>query len=359
MDLALFGRFIRVLRDSNNKLESFFLWGLFPGGSLIGKFPGGCTWQVTGISCLPRNLTRNTVLRMTKSPAPLISIVLPVYNSGKTLDACLACLQAQTYPNIEIVAVYLDSQDDTLAKLQAFTARPLVIVRQEQKNGPGGARNLGVAAARGEYIGFAEADDTFPADFYEQLFLCADRTQSDIAVGVTLSQGKPMGRPEAGVVKGFCPSFSRLPHGGCFDKLFKTELIKPLRFAENCRWEDNPFILQAFWRARQVSFTPLARYTYMPFLWSANYYRKLQEDLFTVARQMMDFICQQPQATSRDKAWVKRKICDWMGNPFLIEPGVYPRLSALLGYPLFLKVRYYRLRFKQFRHKFYRRKKHD
>ena len=299
------------------------------------------------------------IVYMTNAALPLISIVLPVYNSGKTLGACLQCLQKQTYPNLEIVAVYLASEDDTLAKLQAFSGRSLRIVYQQEKNGPGGARNLGVEAAKGAYIGFMEADDIVPSDFYEQLFTCIHKEQSDIAVGVTLSQGKPMGQPGAGVVKGFSPSFSRLPHGGCFDKLFKAELIKPLRFSENCRWEDNPFILQAFWRARQVSFTPLARYTYMPSLWSANYYRKLQEDLFTVARPMMDFICQQPQATSRDKAWVKRKICDWMGNPFLIEPGVYPRLSALLGHPLFLKVRYYRLRFKQFRHKFYRRKKHD
>ena len=172
------------------------------------------------------------IVYMTNAALPLISVVLPVYNSGKTLGACLQCLQKQTYPNLEIVAVYLASEDDTLAKLQAFSGRSLRIVYQQEKNGPGGARNLGVAAAKGAYIGFMEADDIVPSDFYEQLFTCIHKEQSDIAVGVTLSQGKPMGQPGAGVVKGFSPSFSRLPHGGCFDKLFKAELIKPLRFAD-------------------------------------------------------------------------------------------------------------------------------
>ncbi len=290
----------------------------------------------------------------------LISIVLPVHNSAGTLEVCLQCLQEQTYPNLEIVAVYLDGDDDTLAKLQAFSGRSLTIVHQEEKNGPGVARNLGIAAAKGAYIGFMEADDIVPPDFYTQLFDCINEDNSDMAVGATVLNGKLMGKmPKQRVVRGFSPSFSLLPHGGCFDKLFKAELIKPLRFAESCRWEDNPFILQAFWKARQVSFTPMARYTYRPSVWSESYRHKLREDLFTVARQMMHFICQQPQATKRDKKLVKRKICDWMGNLFLAEPGFYPKLSALLEHPLFLTVRYYRLRFKQFRHKFYRRKKHD
>ena len=296
----------------------------------------------------------------TTQSQPLISVVVPVYNSGKTLARCLQGLQAQTYPRLEIVAVYLDSQDDTLPILQAFKGLPLQLVHQTDKTGPGGARNLGVQAAQGDYIGFVEADDTIPPDFYERLEAAITQDGSDIAMGVTYYSGKPKVRfSRRRKVSGFAASFWRLDNGGTFDKLFRAGLIKPLRFAEKCRWEDNPFVLQAFWNAKQVSLVPQAHYYYEPSLWSESYCEQLKKDALHIWQEMIDFINRQPQATWKDKALVKWKSYCFFIGPLVQDPVFDESFGRLVGWPWWFKVLYYRRKFKRFIHQFYRRKKHD
>ena len=76
-------------------------------------------------------------------------------------------------------------------------------------------------------------------------------------------------------------------------------------------------------------------------------------------QEMIDFIDRQPQATWKDKALVKWKSYCFFIGPLVQDPVFENSFGRLIGWPWWFKVLYYRRKFKRFRHKFYRRKKHD
>ncbi|MGH8156946.1 MAG: glycosyltransferase family 2 protein [Rhodanobacter sp.] len=90
----------------------------------------------------------------------LVSVIMPVYNAAAWLPRAIDSVLAQTHANVELVAVDDGSQDDSAAILAAFArADARVRVQRQPNGGVAAARNVGVAAARGDYIAFLDADD--------------------------------------------------------------------------------------------------------------------------------------------------------------------------------------------------------
>ncbi|HEX3082207.1 MAG TPA: glycosyltransferase [Candidatus Saccharimonadia bacterium] len=84
---------------------------------------------------------------------PLISIIIPTRNSGKTLKACLASVTTQTYPHIETIVVDRDSQDATKTIAKDYT--PHVYNHGPERSAQ---RNFGVSKAKGEYVAIIDSD---------------------------------------------------------------------------------------------------------------------------------------------------------------------------------------------------------
>lgn len=87
------------------------------------------------------------------------SIIVPAFNVERTLPETLAALCAQTFGDFEIVIVDDGSTDATPRIANSFCSDPRVRVVHQTNRGLAGARNSGIAAARGSYIGFCDADD--------------------------------------------------------------------------------------------------------------------------------------------------------------------------------------------------------
>ena len=95
------------------------------------------------------------------SPGRMVSVVVSAYDAKDDLLECLLSLEAQTYEPLEVVVVDDASTDGTADALHAFaekTALNLVVIKNEQNLGVAGARNVGIARARGEIIAFLDAD---------------------------------------------------------------------------------------------------------------------------------------------------------------------------------------------------------
>lgn len=90
---------------------------------------------------------------------PQASIIVPAYNTAATLTETLASLLSQTHDDFEIIIVDDGSQDETPAIARAHATDPRVRVIRQENRGLAGARNTGIAAARGEFVGFCDADD--------------------------------------------------------------------------------------------------------------------------------------------------------------------------------------------------------
>lgn len=101
---------------------------------------------------------------------PLISIVVPVYNVEKYLSRCINSIRRQTIKDIEIILVDDGSPDDCPQMCDEFAKEDARIRVIHKKNGGlSSARNAGLAIAKGEYVGFVDADDSIEHDMYEKL----------------------------------------------------------------------------------------------------------------------------------------------------------------------------------------------
>ena len=112
----------------------------------------------------------------------LISVVVPVYNIAKALPNCLDSILAQTYPNIEIVAVDDGSADSSGEILDRYAKRfSNIRVIHKENGGVTSARLRGVREAAGEWIGFVDGDDEIEPDMYERLLGNAKKYAAQIS----------------------------------------------------------------------------------------------------------------------------------------------------------------------------------
>ncbi len=114
---------------------------------------------------------------------PLVSIVVPVYNSGKYLRKCLDSLVNQTLKNIEIIAVDDGSTDDSISILKEYKENyPNKVIVQSiaHVHGAGAPRNVAIKIARADYVSFCDADDIMDLHSAELLYNRALEGDCDI-----------------------------------------------------------------------------------------------------------------------------------------------------------------------------------
>lgn len=105
-----------------------------------------------------------------KKNNPLISVIVPTYNSGRFIKDCLNSLVNQTYKKIEILIVYRHSKDNTKSIIESYQKRypNLRVIEQKNNLGPANARNIGILASKGKYISFCDSDDIFTKNKLEK-----------------------------------------------------------------------------------------------------------------------------------------------------------------------------------------------
>ncbi|WP_195986701.1 glycosyltransferase family 2 protein [Clostridium sp. D53t1_180928_C8] len=110
-----------------------------------------------------------------------ISVVIPVYNSGKYLKRCIESIRNQKYDKWEVIAIDDGSSDNSYKILKEYSIKDKRIKVYTQKNqGPGAARNKGIEYATGKYIVFIDSDDYIEEYYFEEINKCIIRNNSDI-----------------------------------------------------------------------------------------------------------------------------------------------------------------------------------
>jgi glycosyltransferase involved in cell wall biosynthesis len=129
------------------------------------------------------------------SQKPRISVVIPCYNGRRYLDECLRAIADLGDRSYEVVVVDDGSREDVRDIVERWA--PMARYMRQENQGPGAARNTGVAATSGEYIRFVDCDDNLlPAALAEQVAMLDAHPEVGLVHGAALkidSDGRPFG----------------------------------------------------------------------------------------------------------------------------------------------------------------------
>ena len=115
---------------------------------------------------------------------PLISVIIPVHNTGAFLDRTLTSITGQTLPEIEVICIDDASTDNSLCILQSWGQRDprIHIIYFEHNQGVSAARNAGFDHSLGEYIYYLDSDDWIDPDYLKVMYTKAQETGQDVVV---------------------------------------------------------------------------------------------------------------------------------------------------------------------------------
>lgn len=203
---------------------------------------------------------------------PLLSIIIPVYNTEKYLSACIQSVVNQTLDEIEIIIVNDGSNDNSLNIINVFMMKynNIILINNVNPSGnPGSPRNQGIDIAKGKYLAFVDSDDWIDKDYLKTLVDCAVEHDSDIVFSGGFINHE--GSVEKKIVyppRNFSDSsrFDYKYHESfmIWDKIYNTNMIKRLgiRLGETKAAVDIPYILQSYFYLPRVTFCNKIGYHY-------------------------------------------------------------------------------------------------
>lgn len=222
---------------------------------------------------------------------PLISIIVPVYNVESYLSRCLDSILVQTLTNFEIIAVDDGSPDNCGKILDEYSHKDKRIkVIHKENGGVSSARNVGLDAATGEYIGFVDPDDYIEYDMYEFLYNEAKSGDFDIVQcnyaqvdrdeNVTYRLDHIESREYTDANALVCAFFNNDIRSCAWNKLFRHEVVEGVRFLPELRIaEDKLFVHDCLKNAKRLKITDKYCYYYVVSN-SSVIHSKISEKLF-------------------------------------------------------------------------------
>lgn len=268
-----------------------------------------------------------------------ISVIIPVYNGAKFIDACLENIISQTYKNLEIICINDGSKDDTLEKLENWSKKDkrIIVLTQENK-GLGAARNAGIRKASGKYIGFIDVDDKINFSYYEDLYKSIKKYQADIAQGSIKNIDE---KKKEILCETFISRFKQQKNGCSVNKLYKADFLKKnkIYFREGLIWEDNIFTLKICAFAQKLCLVPRAVYYYTEnrnsLSRSSKTLEKRKKDSLIAIREILDFIkpYQDKQISKLVRNFIINNLVLW---EFLEDKEYRATINNLLGGKVFV-----------------------
>lgn len=206
----------------------------------------------------------------------LVSIIVPIYNSGLYLLDCLDSIIHQTYKFKELILVNDGSTDNSIEIVEQFIIKNrdarIILINLSQNVGQSAARNKGIQSASGKYLLFVDSDDTISLDSVERMVDLAESEQLDMIVGENIIIGEKTRYVKVGfdneiirdnvtILRLFAESRWYNP---AWNKLVRTDLIrqKNIYFKEGYIFEDElwSFVLAINLHSMGVVRAPLYNY---------------------------------------------------------------------------------------------------
>ena len=204
---------------------------------------------------------------------PIISAIIPVYNSEDYLQDCLDTVINQTLKKIEIIFIDGGSTDSSLDILKNYAKKDKRVTILKHENLKSGiSRNAGITVAKGKYLSFLDSGDIFELNMYEKMHKKIPKEQSDLIIYQSRTIGMSSGllneqnfakNIKSGQIpnkKSFTPleiskNIFQICEGWLWDKLFRTDFIfsNKIRFLNISNFNDNQFTYTALSSAKSIT----------------------------------------------------------------------------------------------------------
>lgn len=218
-----------------------------------------------------------------------ISVVVPCYNVSKYLKDCVDSIINALVDDMEIILVNDGSTDNTLDICNEYKDKyPKIIkVIDKENGGLSDARNKGIEASKGEYIGFIDSDDTVEKDLYKDLIKKIEENNADIIVfGENRIFTDHTIKVNSGVSNDCCnqedvKKIMPYIYPAACNKIYKREFFDKVKFKKGVWYEDVDFIYRLLPLVNTISC--LDGYYY-------NYYQREGSITYTYNKKLYDFI---------------------------------------------------------------------
>ena len=229
----------------------------------------------------------------------MISVIIPIYNTGKLLNRMLKSIQEQTYRDLEIILVNDGSTDESEQECKKAAVNDERIRYFYQENaGVSSARNYGMKVAQGEYIAFLDSDDEIDKEYFEQLLIACKNADIAVCNVVVENDDKEeisrfeMNNQMLTSTQALDQLLTRkgINSGPCA-KLFRRSVIEDLSFPNLKVYEDILFVKDAFIKAEKVSVINNVSYHYYQNEGSAMHMRQKTPpfDIINATQQLLNF----------------------------------------------------------------------
>lgn len=201
---------------------------------------------------------------------PLVSLIIPVYNTDKYLETCLKSIINQTYKNVEIIVIDDGSTDSSAAICDAYRDKDSRIQVVHQANqGIGASRNHGLDRVHGDYMLFVDSDDYIETTLVEKAVACLQKEKYDV---IFFGYDEITNRGIKNSAMNFDTSFDirtiqeyvlvdRITNF-LWNKMYRSELWKKLRFPVGFQYEDLFIYPSLFLGVRTFTIVPDILYHY-------------------------------------------------------------------------------------------------
>lgn len=204
---------------------------------------------------------------------PVISIIVPVYNVERYLNKCVDSILAQTFTDFELLLIDDGSTDSSGTTCDQYAAKDSrVRVLHKENGGLSDARNTGIEAAKGDYIGFIDSDDYIDSDMYEYLYGLILKESADVAAcGIYhcyIDRIEPPKVPEELLVVNNEQAIALMLDSkkisvNAVNKLYRRSLYQSIRYPVGKLSEDAFIVVELFAQTKKVVISTVPKYYYL------------------------------------------------------------------------------------------------
>ena len=205
---------------------------------------------------------------------PIISVIIPIYNTEEDLEECLDCILNQTFKEIEVICINDKSENNYLNILKNYAKEDsrIKIISFNENLGQSAARNEGIKISKGKYIYFIDSDDKIDLNTLEELYNFIEKHAQDMVLFdvvrleddiIKASELHEKSIPQETIIKTNILEHPEFVYDtGIWNKLINSKFLKSndIKFLNGRIYEDLLFSMELHCAAKSVGVYPKVKY---------------------------------------------------------------------------------------------------